>query len=373
MFKNKIKSLFAKADIKINGSRPWDIKVNDPRFYDRAAVYGIVGLGDAYVDGWWDCDALDQLFYRFIIADIPANLKYHWTVLLNYLRERIFNLQTIRLSFLVGEQHYDLGNELFKNTLDKKMAYSCGYWKNAKTLDEAQEAKLDLICKKIGLKPGMRVLDIGCGWGSFVKYTAEKYRVKVVGITISKEQVKYVKEICRGLPVEVRLQDYRSLNEKFDRIVSVGMFEHVGYKNYCEYMTVVERCLKDDGLFLLHNFGGKDPAPTLNQPETKWIEKYIFPRMCFPSLGQIISASDGLLIAEDIHNFGADYDQTLMSWFKNFNKNWPKLKSKYGDRFYRIWKYYLLSGAGGFRSRKYQLWQIVFSKNGVPGGYKSVR
>lgn len=373
MFAESIKSLFSKADIHIGGSRPWDIRVNDQRFYARAALGGIVALGDSYVEGWWDCDELDQLFYKLTLVDAPFGVRYHWTSLFTYFRERLFNLQTPRLSFIVGKEHYDLGNDLFAHTLDKRMAYSCGYWKSARTLEKAQEAKLDLVCKKIGLRPGMSVLDIGCGWGSFSLYAAEHYKARVLGVTVSKEQVNHIQRISKGLSVEVRLQDYRSLGTKFDRIVSIGMFEHVGYKNYGTFMKTAERCLKDEGLFLLHTFGGKYSSPTLNQSETKWVEKYIFPHMCLPSLGQITSASDGLFVVEDVHNFGAHYDSTLMAWFDNFDKNWPKLKEKYGARFYRLWKYYLLSCAGAFRSRKYQLWQIVFSKNGVPGGYTSVR
>lgn len=253
--------------------------------------------------------------------------------------------------------------------LDKRMVYSCGYWKDANTLDQAQEAKLDLICKKISLRPGMKILDIGCGWGSFAKYAAEKYKVKVVGITISKEQAKFAKEVCKGLPVDIRIQDYRSIHEKFDRIVSVGMFEHVGVKNYRTFMGVVYKCLDKKGLFLLHTIGS-DLSQATADP---WILKYIFPNGMIPSIKQVAKSVEGLFVMEDWHNFGQYYDNTTMAWFKNFDKYWPKLKKAYGERFYRMWKYYLLLGAGDFRARKNQLWQIVFSKEGVKGGYESIR
>ena len=289
------------------------------------------------------------------------------------LKSKLFNLQSKARAFEVGEKHYDIGNDLYRAMLDKRMTYTCGYWKNAKTLDKAQEDKLDLVCKKINLKPGMKVLDIGCGWGSFAKFAAEKYKVKVVGITISKEQVKLGNEICKGLPVEIRFEDYRDLNEKFDRIVSLGMFEHVGPKNYREYMEIVSRCLKDGGLFLLHTIGSAEIIKALNA----WIIKYIFPNGVVPSMENIVKSIDRLFVMEDWHNFGAYYDKTLMAWYSNFVKGWPKLhkehSEKYDDRFYRMWTYYLLSCAGGFRARKIQLWQIVLSKNGVPGGYKSFR
>ncbi len=254
--------------------------------------------------------------------------------------------------------------------LDKRMVYTCGYWRNANNLNDAQEAKLELTCKKLNLKPGMKVLDIGCGWGSFAKYAAEKYKVKVVGITISKEQVILGNKLCKGLPVEIRLQDYRDLNEKFDRIVSLGMFEHVGPKNYKTYMKVVDRCLKDDGLFLLHTIG----TNTIKGRADRWINKYIFPNGVLPSVNQITKSTEGLFVLEDWHNFREDYSKTLRAWHTNFNNNWDKIKKDYDERFKRMWNYYLVSMAAGFRvGKKFQLWQIVFSKNGVEGGYESVR
>ena len=254
--------------------------------------------------------------------------------------------------------------------LDKRMNYSCAYWKGADSLDLAQENKLELICRKIDLKPGMRVLDIGCGWGAFGKYAAVKYNIEVVGITVSKEQVEFGKELCKGLPVEIRLMDYRDVNEKFDRIVSVGMIEHVGYKNYNTFFKVANKCLSDHGLFLLHTIGNIKSKKATDP----WTDKYIFPNGLLPSIAQLGKAIENLFVMEDWHSFGQDYDKTLMAWYENFEKNWDKIKNKYSERFYRMWKYFLLSAAGSFRSRRRdQLWQIVLSKNGIPGGYQSIR
>ena len=281
------------------------------------------------------------------------------------------NLQKKSKAYKIGRRHYDIGNDLFTLMLDKRMIYSCGYWKDAKNLDQAQTAKLDLICKKIGLEPGMSVLDIGCGWGGFAKYAAEKYNVNVVGITISKEQAELAAEMCKDLPVAIKLQDYRRLEEKFDRIVSVGMIEHVGYKNYETYMKIVHDCLKEDGLFLLQTIGVNKSLVFGDA----WMDKYIFPDAMLPSPVYIAGAVEGLFVMEDWHNFGADYDHTLMAWYDNFEKNWDRIKKnkKYDEKFYQVWKYYLLSCAGACRSRYLQLWQIVFSKKGLPGGYESVR
>jgi cyclopropane-fatty-acyl-phospholipid synthase len=369
-YKSLVKDLLSLAEIEINGSNPWDIQVHDERFYKRAVTEVELGLGESYMDGWWDVEKLDEMIYRIVRTDLQNKVKRNLKIAFQLAGFYLINMQARHRAFIIGERHYDLGNDLFQNMLDKRMNYSCAYWKNANTLDEAQENKLELICKKLYLKPGMRVLDIGCGWGAFGKYAAVKYGVEVVGITVSKEQVALGKELCKGLPIELRLQDYRDVNEKFDRIVSVGMIEHVGYKNYRTYFKVAERNLKDDGLFLLHTIGEVRSTKSTDA----WTHKYIFPNGMLPSIAQLAKAVEGLFIVEDLHNFGADYDKTLLAWFENFHKNWEKIKHKYGERFYRMWKYFLLSSAGAFRARnKNQLWQIVLSKKGVPGGYIAVR
>ena len=367
--KQNVQDILNLADIKLNGDRPWDIKVRNPRFYSRVLAGGSLALGESYMDGWWECDHLDQFFHRILKTNLDRRVVNMKQLVWAVLKAKLTNRQRVSKSFVIGEKHYDAGNDLYRVMLDKRLAYSCGYWKNAKTLDAAQEAKLDLICKKLGLNKGMRVLDIGCGWGSFAKFAAEKYKVNVTGITVSKEQVKLGRQLCKGLPVEIKLQDYRSLRGKYDRIVSVGMVEHVGCKNYQTYMKVAHRCLKKDGLFLLHTIGGNESVNSVDH----WIDKYIFPNGMLPSVKQLSKASEGLFIMEDWHNFGTDYDKTLMAWHKNFTGNWDKIKDKYNARFFRMWKYYILCCAGSFRARKNQLWQIVFSKEGLKEGYQSIR
>jgi cyclopropane-fatty-acyl-phospholipid synthase len=361
--KGAIQEILSPAGITLNGEKPWDIRVRDERFYQRVMMDSSLGFGESYMDGWWECDQLDELFAKIMPTQPKDKIKRSWRLLILILRAVIFNAGRKTKAFQVGERHYDKGNELFKNMLDKRMVYSCAYWKDAGSLDEAQEAKLELICRKLNLRPGDRILDVGCGWGSFAKYAAENYKVEVVGITVSKEQVSLGRELCRGLPVEIRLQDYRDIDEKFDHIVSVGMFEHVGCKNYRTYMEKVHNCLKDDGLFLLHTIG--DGVSCVNVDP--WLDKYIFPNALIPSLKQISGAAEGLFITEALQNIGLDYDETLTAWFKNFDNNWDKLKGLYDQRFYRMWKYYLLSSAGTFRSRSMQVWQILFSKKGDSG------
>lgn len=356
------RGLLSLADIEVNGSNPWDIQVHNPRFYDRVLREATLGLGESYMDGWWDCEALDELITKMLQADLQDKVKGNWKILFHGLRGRLFNLQSRARAFQIGEHHYDLGNDLYEAMLDKRLNYTCGYWKNATTLDEAQEAKLELICKKIGLRPGMHVLDLGCGWGGFAQYAAEKYGVSVLGVTVSKEQVKLGMERCQGLPVELRLQDYRQVSGTYDAVISIGLMEHVGYRNYRTYMEVTDRCLKKGGIAFVHTIGG-NVSGTGGDP---WTEKYIFPNGMLPSIAQLATAMEGLFVVEDWHNIGPHYDKTLLAWHANFEHAWPELKEKYGDRFYRMWRYYLLSSAGGFRARTTQLWQVVMTRPGDP-------
>jgi len=296
-----VQDFLNRADVRINGKRPSDIQVNNQGLYLRVLLGGSIALGEAYMDGWWECKALDQLVDRLLRARFDIKIRAISYLAWNNIKARIINQQRRSKAYVIGERHYDIGNDLYKNMLDKGMNYSCGYWKNAKTLDKAQEAKLDLICKKLKLKPGMTVLDIGCGWGSLAKFAAEKYHVKVVGITVSKEQVRFARELCKGLDVDIRLQDYRDLREKFDCVVSVGMFEHVGYKNYRKFIKVIEHCLEDSGLFLLHTIGGNKSVICLDP----WINKYIFPNGMLPSAKQITKAYEGIFKLELIMMSGS--------------------------------------------------------------------
>ena len=366
-FRQKIEFMLALADVEIGGYRPWDIDVHNDRFYASVLAKGSLGLGEAYMDGWWDCDKLDEFFYKILTAELDATVQ-PWTLFLDSLKARLFNLQTRSRAYRSGQFHYDIGNDLYQSMLEHRLIYTAGYWENASSLDEAQENKLEWVGRRLHLRAGMKVLDIGCGWGGTAKYLAERYNVKVVGVTVAKEQVRLGKELCRGLPVEIRLEDYRGLHETFDRILSLGMFEHVGYKNYPTFMRIVRKCLKDDGLFLLRTIGGNHSVTTTDP----WIERYIFPNGMLPSPSQIGAAIEGMFVLEKWDTFGPDYDKTLMHWFRNFHEHWHSLKAKYGERFYRMWKYYLLSCAGAFRARKNQLWEIILSPKGVPNGYSDI-
>ncbi len=366
-----LRALTDRVGVHFNGDAPWDIQVHDEALYRRILTHGSLGFGEAYMDGLWDAAALDQMFFRLLQADIESVLGGTWRLrlLVEMLRERLFNLQSYRRAFQVGEQHYDIGNDVFEAMLDPTMSYSCGYWRDARTLEQAQYDKLDLVCRKLELKPGERLLDIGCGWGGLAYHAATEYGVEVVGITVSKEQQGLARERCAGLPVTIELMDYRDVQGRFDKVVSVGMFEHVGPKNYRAYFDTVDRVMKDDGLFLLHTIGVYKPSQTSDA----WMDKYIFPNSKLPSASQIAAALAGRFVIEDWHNFGQDYDRTLMAWWERFDAAWPQLRQKYGERFYRMWKYYLLCCAGFFRSRHGLLWQLVLGKVERTQTYRSVR
>ncbi|MCL6745950.1 cyclopropane fatty acyl phospholipid synthase [Kosakonia sp. R1.Fl] len=360
--------LLGRAGIRVNGPAASDIQVKNPDFFKRVLQEGSLGLGESYMDGWWDCPRLDIFFTKVLRAGLENQLPHHLKDTLRIAGARLFNLQSKKRAWIVGKEHYDLGNDLFTRMLDPQMQYSCAYWKDAETLDDAQRAKLRLIGEKLTLKPGMRVLDIGCGWGGLAQFMAQNYGVSVVGVTISAEQQKLAQKRCEGLDVDIRLQDYRDLDEQFDRIVSVGMFEHVGPKNYATYFRVVDRNLKPDGIFLLHTIGSKRTDHNVDP----WINRYIFPNGCLPSVRQIAVASESHFVMEDWHNFGADYDRTLMAWHERFLAAWPEIADNYSERFKRMFSYYLNACAGAFRARDIQLWQVVFSR-GIEHGLRVAR
>jgi cyclopropane-fatty-acyl-phospholipid synthase len=358
--KKVISSLLQNAGIEINGSKPYDIQVHDERFYKRVINEAYLGFGESYMDGWWDSEKLDETITKLALAKLDEKIKGNWKIAWYLLRSRLFNLQKPSRAKEVGEKHYDIGNDLYEAMLDKRMNYTSAYWKNASNLDEAQEAKLELICQKLELKEGMKILELGCGFGSFAGYAAEKYGVSVEGYTVSKNQYEYAKERYKHLPVKFYLDDYRNAKGEYDRVISIGIMEHVGYRNYRTYMEVVNRTLKPEGIGFVHTIGRNDSTTTANP----WITKYIFPNGMLPSIAQLGKAMENLFVMEDWHNFGPYYDLTLMAWYENVNKAWDSLKNKYGERFKRMWDFYLLSSAAGFRSRETQLWQIVFTHIG---------
>jgi len=375
----RAQELLAPAGITLDGNNPWDPQIRDESVFGRLFSGGYLAIGETYMEGLWDVKDLPELIRRVHRSDVSSRIRAFGSLKLlpHIVRHRFLNLQSKRRAFEVGEKHYDIGNDLYERMLDKRLVYTCAYWRGippAGGLNDAQEAKLDLVCRKIGLKRGDRVFDAGCGFGSFAIFAAERYGAHVVGVTVSKEQAALARERAKGLPVEIRVQDYRDVYDgPFDHVVSIGLMEHIGPRNYHTFMNKVSSLLKDDGLFLAHTIGSNWTWPHVDP----WFDKYIFPNGYLPSPELMGKAISGTFVLEDWHNIGPDYDKTLMAWWENFQQAWPELEAKYGKRyggrFYRMWKYYLLSSAGSFRSRHVNLWQLVLSKKGIPGGYTAVR
>jgi len=373
-----LRALFDQVDIQLQGHRPWDPQVHDPSLYGDLLRRGSLALGEGYVRGAWDCNDLDGFFTRLLSRDISdashgldALARLRQTIVA--LREQWINRQTKRRAFQVGRRHYDIDPRVYAAMLDHRRIYSCGYWRHAKTLEEAQEHKLRLICEKLELGPGQRLLDIGCGWGGLASYAAREYGASVTGITVSKQQYHYCRESLSDLPVEIRCCDYRTLScerqKPYDRIVSVGMLEHVGRNNDRTYFRMASRLLDNEGLFLLQTIG----TATTNWGIDPWIDTYIFPNGRLPSASQLTKGFEGAFLLQDWENFGLDYDKTLMAWWRNFEASWPMLSGDIDPSFYRLWKYYLLSCAGLFRSRQGQLWQLVLNKRERSSAYASKR
>ncbi len=367
--KNTVKYLLSLGDVKIDGGRPFDIQVHDDRFYKSVLSRRELGIGESYMDGWWDVERLDEFVARLMEANVREKAKISPAMVQSFLGAMLSNPQSYRKSAQNASHHYEIGNDLYKRMLDKSMMYTCAYWKDVDTLEEAQKAKMDLVCRKLYLKKGMSLLDLGCGWGGFAEYAARNYGVRVTAVTPAAEQVIVARERSKGLPVIIEEKDYRDVSGFYDRIVSIGIMEHVGPKNYAAFFKQCKDMLNDGGL-MLHHMISNNRSTKFVDP---WIDKYIFPGGVIPSLTQISQAIEKKLIIEDIHNFGPYYDKTLMAWHANFVDHYDEISDKYDERFYRMWNFYLLSCAGAFRSRRMQLLQIVMRKVETSDVYVAVR
>jgi cyclopropane-fatty-acyl-phospholipid synthase len=354
----RVGSILEVAGITVGGSQPFDIEVLNPAFYERVLKHGELAFGESYMDGWWRCDHIDQFTQKFLESRVRERLKFKPSVVLPRVLPFLLEYQSQRHTRRDVEHHYNIGNDLFERMLDRRMIYSCAYWKDAETLDQAQEDKLDLICRKLELQEGMTILDIGCGWGGFARFAAERYGAHVTGITIASEQAKLAEEVTRDLPVKIAVQDYRQVTGIFDRIVSIGMLEHVGPRNYRKFFGVCDRALAPHGIMLHHTIGANKP----DRVGSPWLSKYIFPGGRLPTLSQVSRTVEGQLAIEDVQNFGPYYDKTLMAWYGNFVNSWDEIRGKYGERFYRMWELYLLLCAGAFRARHLQLYQVVIRR-----------
>ena len=377
--KEQVSFRFADAGLPLEAAgqkRPWEIEVLDERFFSMVLWRGHDGFADAYKYGYWTCKSLDQCLFRLLTSGLLDHVRIRPGNLRRYVSDRWRNKQREGKAQENVSKHYNLG-EVFEIMLGPTMCYSCAYWNSVDTLEAAQTARLDSVCQKLGMGGGRTFCDMWCGWGSLILHAETKFNCDSFGITLSTEQQRYIenKITSSKMTVSSKLADYRKLTGKYQRIASVGMFEHVGLKNYRAYMKAVSALLEEDGLFLLHTIGSSIPSPTLKQPELAWVERNIFPGAVPPSAGQIFKAADGIFTSLDLENFGPHYDRTLMAWADNFEKGWSSISSLYEnpDEFYRMWLYYLYACAAEFRAGRLQLWQIVFAKTTWNTLYQGVR
>ncbi len=377
LFKPLIESLLEGTGVRLDGDRPWDIRVNRERLY-RRALRGSLGFGEAYIDGDWDCEALDELFRRLLSANTQKRPLIRAARAVKSLQSRLMNLQTRRRSRAVAEEHYDLDHRMYALFLGPWNQYTCCFFDGTDDLERAEVVKLEMLCDKLELRAGDRLLDIGCGWGGFAKYAASTRGCEVTGISLSDAQIHYATEYTRGLPVTIRRLDYRDLPDSglapFDKISIVGMIEHVGYKNYAGLLGIVHDMLKPDGLFLLHTIGNNERSTVVDP----WIEKYIFRNSMAPAMSQLADASEGRFVIEDWENYGHHYVPTLQAWYERFNANWDRIRTlitarPFDERFRRMWNYYLMSSKAAFDVEHLHLWQLVMTRrNSGRGVYRRV-
>lgn len=350
--------IFSIADVAINGTRRWDIRVSDDRFFPSVLFQGSLGLGESYLRGWWTCEDLEELFYRLITGGLERISRALPVHMIGRLADRFVNQQTRDKSLRVAERHYNLGNDLFLSFLGAYKNYSCGLYESTQTLDEAQVAKMEKICHELDLRPGDRLLDVGGGWGEFARFAATRHGCHVTSINIADEQIAYATEYCGDAPVEIRKCDYREISGRYNKIAVIAMLTHVGYKNYRLFMEVMSRCLEPNGLILIETVGGH-VSQTNCEP---WTDKYIFPGGMIPSLEQLDRSVEGLFHRTRISEFGLSYVRTLRSWHQNLLAAWPTLRHRYDDSTRLMFEYFFLSCAGAFRARDLVYWHVLLSK-----------
>jgi cyclopropane-fatty-acyl-phospholipid synthase len=367
--KNTVEKLLDKCNIKINGTNPQDIIVHDDRFYKMVLSSGELGLAESYMYKYWSSNNLYETLY--LLSKNFNKLSYidfNFNDFLNMTKSYLFNNQTIEKALVDVQSHYDIGNDLYTRMLDNNMQYTCAFFQDTNDLNTAQEQKMDLIGQKLNLKPGDTLLDIGCGWGYLINYLSKKYNVQGLGITLSEEQLKYAEiNFKNNSNASYKLMDYRNIPKdmKFTKIVSVGMLEHVGNKNYEEYFDIVHDHLTDDGIALIHTIGCQNSLRGISSGSgsgSKFIDKYIFPNGHIPTWDEISPIVSKKFLIQDWQNFGKYYDNTLQSWYKNINSKWDEIPN-YDEKFKRMWNFYLLGCAANFNLCHMNLWQILITKS----------
>lgn len=378
-YKSHVISFLEKAGIAIGGPNDFDIHVNDDRFYEMFFKDRTVGAGEAYTEGFWDVKDLKLLAEKIFLS---GKLDHQYGFLNNLIYQ--LNKAQGKLKALFDiKKTYDHNIELYRAMLDKRLLYTCAYWNNidysVANLDLAQEQKLELVCQKLGLHQqpkGQSILDYGCGFAGFAKYAHEKYGAKVVGITISKLQYKVAKEICKGLPIEIRFQDYRDIpkGELYDHLVALGIIEHITVKNAREFILNAKSHLKNekyqDNRFVLHGMFTNGTEHRIDP----WMEKYIFPGAEIFTFKHLFDMIHGVFYCQDFHPFGPDYSLTADAWYQRLEMNYGNLlPSEQNNEFMRTFEFYLKTASASFLTQRNNLMQMVLTHGPVINGLEPVR
>jgi len=357
-----------RAGVTVNGPNPWDIRVLDNRLFRRVVGTRELGFGDSYVEGWWECDRIDELVTRILRTGIKRILPPGISGLTLAARSVITNTQGSERAGDNATAHYGQHDALLRLILGEPLVYSCADWRDATDLADAQHAKIDRLASKLQLRPGMRVLDIGCGWGATADYLSTRHGVIVVGITPVAAQATHAARHHRHSDVSFVTTDFSNFTspKPFDRIYSVGMVEHVGPKNLKPFFRHCQDLLVDDGIMFHQTIGRRTPRASTDA----WIDRRIFPGGAIPSVQQLSRAWSAGWVLEDFENLGPDYDRTLMAWLGLLEGKKDQVLDQFGEEMYRTFRFYFQYCAGAFRARELQLWQLVLTKHPAPYQYR---